>query len=152
MRVWLSRTVAETREIGASLASELAPDGCLLLEGPLGAGKTALVQGLASGLGIEPTEVQSPTFTLLRVHEGSAGRLLHFDLYRLRSAEVAAEGFEELFAGPGVKAVEWAERLPFPVPAALRLAIALAEGEGERTIREAASPPRSAGGTRDRTS
>ena len=136
MRVWRSRSSEETREIGRRLAAELAPDGCLLLEGTLGAGKTVMVQGLASGLGLPPSEVQSPTFTLVRVHEGRGVRLLHFDLYRLAPREVEAEGFEEMLAGPGVKAVEWAERLPFEVPGALRLELSSAGADGERTIRE----------------
>ena len=50
--------------------------------------------------------------------------------------EVVAEGFEEMLAGPGVKAVEWAERLPFPVPGALRLELAVGGADGERTIRQ----------------
>ena len=70
MRSWRSRGEAETREIGARLASELEPDGVLLLTGDLGAGKTVLVQGLAAELGIDPREVQSPTFTVVREHHG----------------------------------------------------------------------------------
>lgn len=108
----------------------------LLLEGDLGSGKTVLVQGLARALGIDAREVQSPTFTLLRMHEGTRGRLLHFDLYRLEPGQVEGEGFEELLAGPGVKAVEWSERLPFPVPAALRLRLEPGEGPEQRTVRE----------------
>ena len=130
---WRSSSVEETRAIGRTLAEELAPDGTLLLVGELGAGKTALVQGLAAGLGIEPAEVQSPTYTLAREHRGGRARLIHLDLYRLEPAEVAASGFEELLLGPGVKAVEWAERLPFEVPGAVKLALERA-GE-ERRIR-----------------
>ena len=126
----------ETRALGAALACELAPNGILLLSGDLGAGKTVLVQGLARGLGIPEREVQSPTFTLVRGHRGESGKLWHLDLYRLTPADVAAQGFEELLAGPGVKAIEWAERLPFPLPGALRLRLR-AMGEGEREISEA---------------
>ena len=78
-----------------------------------------LARGVAEGRGIAPAEVQSPTFTLIREHRGSGehgGRLVHVDLYRLAPGEAAALGLEELLAGPGVKVVEWAERLPFPVP------------------------------------
>lgn len=123
MRSWRSYGVEETRAIGRALAAELAPDGTLLLIGDLGAGKTALVQGLAEGLGIDRNAIQSPTFTLLAEHAGPGARLLHFDLYRLEAAEVVAAGFEELLLGPGVKAVEWAERLPFDVPGARTLRI-----------------------------
>ena len=113
-----SRDEAGTRALGRELAAELAPDGVLLLSGDLGAGKTVLTQGLAEGLGIDPREVQSPTFTLIREHEGPGGRLVHVDLYRLEPGETGALGIEELLAGPGVKVVEWAERLPFEVPGA----------------------------------
>ena len=123
MRRWLSTSVEATRQVGRELAAELAPDRALLLSGDLGAGKTALVAGLAEGLGIDPAEIQSPTFTLVREHRGTGGRLLHFDLYRLEPDDVAAAGFEELLLGPGVKAVEWAERLPFDLPGALHLEI-----------------------------
>jgi tRNA threonylcarbamoyladenosine biosynthesis protein TsaE len=101
-----------------------------LLSGALGAGKTVLAQGVAAGLGIDPAEVQSPTYTLVREHAGPGGRLVHIDLYRLAPAEVLALGAEELLAGPGVKVVEWAERLPFAVPGALWLEIEALAGGG----------------------
>jgi len=133
-RSWRTTSPAATREVGRELARELAPDGALLLEGDLGAGKTVLVQGLAEGLGLDPATVQSPTFTLHAVHRGSGGVLHHFDLYRLSAEEVAATGFEELLLGPGVKAVEWAERLPFAIPGARVIRIRR-EGEA-RAIEE----------------
>jgi tRNA threonylcarbamoyladenosine biosynthesis protein TsaE len=118
-RPWkTTRDEAGTRALGRELAEELAPDGVLLLSGNLGTGKTVLTQGLAEGLGIDPREVQSPTFTLIREHEGPGGRLVHVDLYRLEPGETGALGIEELLAGPGIKVVEWAERLPFEVPGA----------------------------------
>lgn len=138
MRGWTTHTEEETRTLGAALARELAPDGVLLLSGDLGAGKTVLARGVAEGLGIDPGEVQSPTFSLIREHRGSGGRLVrlvHIDLYRLDPAEAGALGLEELLAGPGVKVVEWAERLPFPVPGARVLRLARRPGGG-REIRE----------------
>lgn len=133
-RSWRTASPEGTRALGRELARELAPDGALLLEGDLGAGKTVLVQGLAEGLGIDPAAVQSPTFTLHAVHRGDGGLLHHFDLYRLTAEEVAATGFEELLLGPGVKAVEWAERLPFVIPGARVIRIRR-EGEA-RAIEE----------------
>lgn len=135
MRVWESGSAEETRRIGESLAAELVPRRTLLLFGDLGAGKTVLAQGVAAGLGIEPRDVQSPTFTLVREHRGPRCSLVHADLYRLRPEDVAATGLEELLAGPGVKVVEWAERLPFDVTPALRLEI-VRDGETKRWIRE----------------
>lgn len=133
---WVTRTEEETRELGRGLARELAPDGVLLLSGELGSGKTVLARGIGEALGIDPREVQSPTFTLIREHRGSAGRLVHADLYRLDPSDVGALGLEELLAGPGVKVVEWAERLPFPVPGARALRLARLGGEDGREIIE----------------
>ncbi len=134
MRSWRTRTPEETRALGRALAEELAPDGVLLLSGDLGAGKTVLAQGLAEGLGIDPAEVLSPTFNLIREHRGSRGRLIHADLYRLDPDEVEPLGLEELLAGPGVKVVEWAERLPFPVHGARELRIAVLEAGGREIV------------------
>jgi tRNA threonylcarbamoyladenosine biosynthesis protein TsaE len=139
VRAWTTHTEDETQKLGAALARELAPDGVLLLSGDLGAGKTVLARGVAEGLGIDPGEVQSPTFTLIREHRGPGTTFVHVDLYRLDPAETESLGLEERLAGPGVKVVEWAERLPFPVPGALVLR--LARAEGGRTIEETTLEP-----------
>lgn len=133
MSSWSSGSEAETRKVGREIARKLRPDGVLLLSGDLGAGKTVLTRGVAEALGIDPAEVQSPTFTLMREHEGSGGRLIHLDLYRLEPEEAWDLGLEELFASPGVKVVEWAERLPFEPPGALSLKI-LRRGPKAREI------------------
>jgi tRNA threonylcarbamoyladenosine biosynthesis protein TsaE len=135
--VFRTRSPQETRRFGSELAKRLAPRGVLLLSGDLGAGKTVLAQGLAEGLGIDPNEVQSPTFTLIREHRrpGEEIGFYHLDLYRLEPGQVDALGIEELLAGPGVKVIEWAERLPFPVAGALALTLRRL-GEEEREIRE----------------
>ena len=144
MRRWVTRTEAETMDLGGALAEELAPDGVLLLSGDLGSGKTVLARGIGRALGVDPREVQSPTFNLIREHQGERGRLLHADLYRLDPEEVGALGLEELLAGPGVKVVEWAERLPFAVPGALALRLARL-GSEEREITEIQDLPRREG-------
>jgi tRNA threonylcarbamoyl adenosine modification protein YjeE len=92
----------------------------LLLTGELGSGKTVLARGVAAALGIDPRQVLSPSFNLIREHRGAAGhppRLVHVDLYRLEPQEAAALGLDEVLAGAGVKVVEWAERLPEAPPA-----------------------------------
>lgn len=132
---WTSGSEAETRRIGASLAQELLPDGVLLLEGDLGAGKTVLVRGLAEALGIDPGRIQSPTYTLIHEHEGAGGRLLHVDLYRLEGPEVERIGLDDLLAEPAVKAVEWAERLSWSPPRALRLRVRRTTGAGREILR-----------------
>jgi len=139
VRSWESASAEETRRLGESLARELVPDRALLLYGDLGAGKTVLAQGVASGLGVDPRDVQSPTFTLVREHRAAGGRLIHADLYRLRPEDVEATGLEELLAGPGVKVVEWAERLPFEVAGAMHLRLGAGDG-GRRWFLEVVAP------------
>lgn len=134
MARWTTVTEEETRALGETLAVELAPDGILLLSGDLGSGKTVLAQGVARGLGIEPREVQSPTFNLIREHRGSGGRLVHVDLYRLEPEDVAGLGLEEMLAGRGVKVVEWAERLPFAVSGARWLRLRRLDGGGREIV------------------
>jgi tRNA threonylcarbamoyladenosine biosynthesis protein TsaE len=121
-RRWVTRSPAQTERLGAELAAEIGPDGLLLLAGELGSGKTVLARGLAGALGIDPRQVLSPTFNLIREHRGSAGTMVHVDLYRLAPEEVGGLGLDEVLAGPGVKVVEWAERLPAPPRQATALA------------------------------
>jgi tRNA threonylcarbamoyladenosine biosynthesis protein TsaE len=136
MRSWRTASEAETEAVGEALAAELSPDGLLLLSGDLGSGKTVLARGIARGLGIDPREVQSPTFTLIREHRSPAARLIHVDLYRLEPEDLDALGLDELLAGPGVKVVEWAERLPEALRAHAALALALRRAGEEREIAE----------------
>jgi tRNA threonylcarbamoyladenosine biosynthesis protein TsaE len=98
-----------TERLGAALAAVLEPGDVLVLTGPLGAGKTRLVAGLARGLGA-PARVRSPSFTLLNEYRGRLP-LHHLDLYRLEGAEAEGLGLEELVED-GVLAAEWGERLP----------------------------------------
>jgi tRNA threonylcarbamoyladenosine biosynthesis protein TsaE len=126
---------AATRAYGRRLAAELRPDGTLLLYGEMGAGKTVLTQGVAEGLGLDPRQVQSPTFTLVHEYHAEGVCLFHVDLVRLEPHRVSALGLEETLAGPGVKVIEWAERLPFDVAGALRVSLA-PRREGGRTAHE----------------
>jgi tRNA threonylcarbamoyladenosine biosynthesis protein TsaE len=95
--------------LAGSLAARLSGGEVLLLQGELGAGKTAFVRGLAAGLGISPDEVTSPSFVLLTSHRGRID-LHHADLFRV---EVSPEelGLDELPGPTAVLAVEWPERL-----------------------------------------
>jgi len=143
-RRWITRAAAETERLGAELAAELVPDGLLLLTGELGSGKSVLARGVAAALGIDPRQVVSPTFNLIREHRDAAGRsprMVHVDLYRLEPREAAALGLDEILAGAGVKVVEWAERLPEASPAGpatLMLHLRRVPGgdDGEREIVE----------------
>ena len=133
-QLYTTRSEEETRALGEALAQVLAPDGVLLMTGDLGSGKTVLTQGLALGLGIEPKHVQSPSFTLIREHEGAGGCLIHVDLYRLDETELQSLGLWEVLAGPGVKAVEWGEKLPFALPGAVSLVIEVIAPSDHRRI------------------
>lgn len=105
----LTGSEEETSSAGEALSRSLRPGDTVLLHGTLGAGKTAFVRGLARGLGAPPDEVSSPTFTLIQEYSGRT-TLYHVDLYRLDSPEADDLGLDELMAGDGVVAIEWAER------------------------------------------
>ena len=137
MRRWRSSSVEETRRLGAALAEELAPNGVLMLSGDLGAGKTVLTQGVGQGLGIDPREIQSPSFTLIREHAGERGTLIHVDLYRLAPEDVEALGLDEMLCEPGVKVVEWAGRVPFPVPSALWIELRVVSPQEREIVEQA---------------
>ena len=100
----------ETSRAGESFAADLKAGDVVFLYGPLGAGKTAFVRGLARGLGASGDDVSSPTFTLIQEYPGARATLYHVDLYRLEPQEIPDLGLEELLAGDGIVAIEWAER------------------------------------------
>jgi tRNA threonylcarbamoyladenosine biosynthesis protein TsaE len=129
----VTRSERETAALGRELSERLGPGSVILLSGDLGAGKTALVRGIAEGLGASADEVTSPTFTLIQEYKGGRVPLVHVDLYRLNDPrEIHDLGLEELGAET-VLAIEWAEKLPAPVPGAVAVTIAHGEGD-ERTI------------------
>jgi tRNA threonylcarbamoyladenosine biosynthesis protein TsaE len=130
---YTSYSEAETRAIGAKLAAELQPGAVLLLSGDLGAGKTAFTRGLAEGLGIDPDEVTSPTFTLVHEYRGGRLPLIHVDLYRLERADLDEIGLDQDLADKGVVAVEWSERLSRPINRALVVKIT-DQGDDRRSI------------------
>lgn len=106
----------QTIELGARLAADIGPGDIICLQGPLGAGKTHFVKGLAEGLGISQEEVQSPTYTLIHEYEGRLP-LYHFDCYRMESPREALEiGAEEYFYGSGICVIEWPDRISSLIP------------------------------------
>ena len=134
IRQFTTDSEEQTRERGARLARELGPGAVVLLSGDLGAGKTAFVRGLAAGLGVDPDEVTSPTFTLVHEYRGGRLPLVHVDLYRLERADLDEIGLDQDLASGGVVAVEWAERLSRDIPGATTVRIEDA-GEDRRRIR-----------------
>jgi tRNA threonylcarbamoyladenosine biosynthesis protein TsaE len=107
--VVISESEQATTDLGARLARSLQPGAIVLLEGELGAGKTAFARGLAMGLGAPEEDVSSPTFTLVQEYRGRMP-FLHADLYRISGAEADELGLDEL-GRDGVVAVEWAAKL-----------------------------------------
>jgi tRNA threonylcarbamoyladenosine biosynthesis protein TsaE len=103
---------AETQRAGEQLGRQLARGSVVLLYGDLGAGKTAFVRGMARGLGADPEDVSSPTFTIMQEYAGANATLYHVDLYRLEPAEIEDLGLDDLVESHGVVAIEWADRWP----------------------------------------
>jgi tRNA threonylcarbamoyladenosine biosynthesis protein TsaE len=116
-----SNSEAETQAMAEQLAGGLKPGAVLLLSGELGAGKTAFVRGLAAGLGIDPEEVSSPTFTLVHEYRGGRLTLYHADLYRLDKTTTDDLGLEERGVASGVLAIEWPDRLTHALPGAIEI-------------------------------
>ena len=103
-------TPADTRELGRELAGLLRAGDLVVLAGPLGAGKTALTQGIGAGLGV-PGAVTSPTFVLARVHRGGRLPLVHVDAYRLGSMADVDDLDLDATAAESVTVVEWGHGL-----------------------------------------
>ena len=105
-----------TEALGRKLAELLPPSAVIALSGPLGAGKTRLVQATAVALGVERQLVSSPTFVLVHEYQGSRP-VFHFDTYRLRDEdEFLALAPDEYFEAGGVTFVEWADRVSRCLP------------------------------------
>ncbi len=108
-----SLSEGETYEIGRRLGRQFGGGELVLLEGPLGSGKTVFARGIAAGLGIDPDQVCSPSYTIVQEYDGERSRMYHIDLYRIEHVEeIGTLGLEELLGSGAVVVVEWGERLP----------------------------------------
>jgi tRNA threonylcarbamoyladenosine biosynthesis protein TsaE len=119
-----SDSLEATHALGRRLGAALAVGDVVALIGPLGAGKTALVRGIAEGAGVaDPREVNSPTFVIINEYEAASAdatavplRLYHVDAYRLRHAgDLDALGFDEMVSA-GAVLIEWADRIEDLLP------------------------------------
>lgn len=127
MATFISHSPAETEALGEAWGRAAVGGSVFALSGDLGAGKTALVRGLARGLDFAG-RVHSPTFTLVNEYLGGRLPLFHLDLYRLETpAALASAGLEDCFRTDAVTVIEWAERLEL---VALRLPL-----DGARQVR-----------------
>jgi tRNA threonylcarbamoyladenosine biosynthesis protein TsaE len=130
MTTHLTDSEGATAAVGRALGRDLKAGQVVLLEGPLGAGKTAFARGLAEGLGCDPEDVSSPTFTIVQEYRGSV-TLQHIDLYRLKPVEVDDLGLED-FLDSSVLAVEWPDRWPGAPADAIRVSIESLGGDRRR--------------------
>jgi tRNA threonylcarbamoyladenosine biosynthesis protein TsaE len=118
MFTFIAKSEQDTERLGAALASHLQPGTVIALIGPLGAGKTRLVQAVATTLGVPAGRVTSPTFVLVNEYSGGRMPVYHFDTYRLRDDdEFLNLGPDEYFDAAGVTFVEWADRVAELLPA-----------------------------------
>jgi tRNA threonylcarbamoyladenosine biosynthesis protein TsaE len=127
-------SIEDMHELGRKLGNQFKAGDLILISGPLGAGKTALTQGIGKSLGIE--EVTSPTFVISRIHEGNV-RLVHVDAYRLQGQSAAL--FDDLdlesYLPTSVTVVEWGEGLADRFSSEyLEIKISYGDAENDRNV------------------
>jgi tRNA threonylcarbamoyladenosine biosynthesis protein TsaE len=135
-------SLSQTESLGRAIGRALTGGDVLALIGGLGAGKTAMVRGIAAGLEAPPDSVSSPTFVLIHEYQARLP-LIHIDLYRLQTnAEIESIGLSDYFTDRTVVAIEWADRFPGLLPED-RLEVRLTHrSPTTRTVRLAAQGPR----------
>ena len=112
MAEFISHSQLDTEEVGRKLAEKLPGGSVVAMYGDLGAGKTAFVRGMAKGMGLS-CRVSSPTFTIVNEYLGER-ELIHFDMYRLSSADELFDiGWEDYLSRGAVCAVEWSENVQY---------------------------------------
>lgn len=132
METFISASPEETERWAEEYAKTLRPGDVVLLEGGMGAGKTAVAAGIARGLGIG-CEVTSPTYAYINSYED---RLYHFDCYRVHSARQAYElGFSDYFDLGGICLIEWGENILELLPEGCKRVELIKRGESVREIR-----------------
>jgi len=128
----------ETKKLGLEFSKKLVPGAVVAISGPLGSGKTVLIQGICEGLGVKQL-VTSPSFIIINEYPAEKFWVYHLDLYRLKNIpELINLGYEEYFYGNGVCLIEWAEKARELLPddrIEIHLKI-LSENQREITIQE----------------
>ena len=133
-------TEADTLAFGERLGTRVASGDLLLLSGQLGAGKTVLVRGIATGMGVDPAAVRSPTFVLHHVYRAGERVLHHLDLYRLgANADIRLLDLDEMLEAGGVVVVEWGEYADLLIETQVRIAVDIEE-DGARLLTSPAMP------------
>ena len=128
-----TRGESETRDLGRALGAACRKPMCVALQGPLGAGKTMLVKGIAEGLGVTDY-VTSPTFTFVNEYGAGGRRLTHADLYRIESEDdLESIGWSDVVLEADMLAVEWAEHADGQLPTPrVDVELVLRSGDGRR--------------------
>ena len=124
---------------GENMARDLKKGSIVAIEGPLGAGKTVFVKGIARGLGIEE-QVTSPTYTIISEYSGILNgekiTIFHIDAYRLTGSEdFLAIGGEEIIFGNDISLIEWSEKISGVIPPTAIKVIIEIKRDNERLIR-----------------
>ena len=129
---FLTETPEQTECIGRALAAQLRPGDVIACFGGLGAGKTALTRGIASGLGVTDA-VTSPTYTIVNEYLSGRMPLFHFDMYRLTSSDELFDiGWEDYLRRGGVCVVEWSENVADALEDPIVVRIEHTGGDGRR--------------------
>ena len=140
---FISHREEETARLGRALAEVLQPGTTVALVGNLGAGKTRLVQAVATAAGVDRRDVNSPTFVLVQEYQGR-WPIYHFDTYRLPSCDDFLDlGAEEYLASDGICFVEWADRVADVLPRDLLRIEIVIRGETEREFQICGTGPKS---------
>ena len=131
MSIFLSNSPAETAAFAKEYAKTLRAGDIVLLDGDMGAGKTAFAKGVAEGLGIDE-EVTSPTYAYMNDYDG---RLFHYDCYRIESVEQAETlGLADYFDMGGICLIEWSQNIAPLLPKTVKRVIIKKLGENCREI------------------
>lgn len=129
---YLSKSVKDTLKIAENYAKTLKKGDVLLLDGEMGAGKTAFTKGLAKGLNVKG-EITSPTYAYMNDYDGV---LYHYDCYRLSSGEDAeALGLTDYFYMDGICVIEWGENIKSALPENVKRVEIIKKSENERIIK-----------------
>ncbi len=116
MKIYESRSAAETMELASEFAKTLKPGDIIALSGELGAGKTAFTKGVAGFFGVPEDEVSSPTFTMVNEYSGDL-TVYHFDAYRLENVSAdSCDWMDDYFFGDGICLIEWAVNIEAVLP------------------------------------
>jgi len=129
----LSNNESETKEIGRKLGRTLKAGDIVCLYGELGAGKTTMVKGIASAIGMDEKNITSASFTIIAEYKGTVP-FYHIDLYRIEPERVGEIGLHEYLGKDGIAVIEWAEKAEREIPEnCIKVNISYA-GENDREI------------------